>query len=94
MKIWLDDLRAPPDGWSWAKTVQEAEDLLAKTEKDEEISISFDHDLGYQEKTGYDLAKFIEYQTALGREWNVVHWQVHSMNPVGAEKIIQAMRNI
>ena len=28
MKVWLDDVRAPPEGWEWAKTTQEAVDFL------------------------------------------------------------------
>ena len=28
MKLWLDDVRKPPEGWAWAKTADEAIELL------------------------------------------------------------------
>lgn len=43
MKLWLDDMRPAPIGWHWAKTVQEAQELLRTGKVDE---ASLDHDLG------------------------------------------------
>lgn len=43
MNLWLDDVRPAPDGWVWAKTVDEAVALL-QTGKVEQASL--DHDLG------------------------------------------------
>jgi len=40
--MWLDDIRLPPDGWTWVKTAREAKELLAKGVE----WASLDHDLG------------------------------------------------
>jgi len=57
--------------------------------------ISFDHDLGNNQPTGYDIAKRIvdlimNAQYELDPEFRVL---VHSKNPVGAENIRQYMKN-
>lgn len=44
VKLWLDDLRPAPQGWKWAKTYEEAVEMLVKNE----VTVaSLDHDLGY-----------------------------------------------
>jgi len=43
MRLWLDDLRPPPPGWEWAKTVEEA---ILIIESGEVVEASLDHDLG------------------------------------------------
>jgi hypothetical protein len=41
--LWLDDMRLPPEGWVWVKTVEHAKDLL----RDGEVRrASLDHNLG------------------------------------------------
>lgn len=59
--------------------------------------ISFDHDLAHEhyqnqsglnfsEKTGFDCAKWlVEHCTIFGH--NLPHYTIHSMNPVGAQRI-------
>lgn len=48
MKLWLDDVRPAPEGWTRAYTAAEAIDLLkiALNVGDELDDISLDHDLG------------------------------------------------
>lgn len=43
MKIYLDDLRATPDGWTRAYTVEEVQQLL---QNNVVTNMSLDHDLG------------------------------------------------
>lgn len=43
MKLWLDDCRAAPDGWTRATTVDEAIHLVERNVIEE---MSLDHDLG------------------------------------------------
>lgn len=43
MKLWLDDVRPAPAGWTWVKTVDEARDAVLAGGVDE---MSLDHDLG------------------------------------------------
>lgn len=64
MKIWLDDVQTPPnDDWVWVRTATYAT-VVILTERVSEIS--FDHDLGKDMPTGYDLAKAIEKKAYLG----------------------------
>ena len=58
MKVYLDDLRTTPEGWTHVFWPDEAISLL-KTGQVEEISL--DHDLGDDERgTGYDVILWIE----------------------------------
>lgn len=99
MDVWLDDERDPTNsvvkfGFKttgnevWVKTAEEAIELL-KTNK--VISISLDYDLG-TEKTGYDVAKFIE-EGACNGTLDRLHTYVHSHSIDGAEKIKVALRS-
>lgn len=89
MRVWLDDVRPMPSDFThWAKTADEAIALL-KTGLVEEISL--DHDLGL-EKTGYTVALFIE-ESAYNGSLLPLKIKIHSQNPVGKEKMKQAIRN-
>lgn len=91
MKLWLDDLRPAPAGWVHAKTAKEAIKLLSA---DCVKEISLDHDLGEEEDvgSGYDVACFIEENAALGR-LKKLFWNIHSANPVGRIRMMQALNN-
>ncbi len=91
-KIWLDDIRLPPEGWTWVKTSTEAM-LALSTGNVEEISL--DHDLGDEEddtNTGYTVAKFIEKEAYLKR-LPKLKWKIHSANPVGRKNMEAALKN-
>jgi len=91
-RIWLDDVRAPPDNenWTvWAKTIEVCKVYL---EDGRVEAISFDHDLGTAE-TGYTLALYIERLSFTGKLRGPIEWYIHSMNPVGAKNIRKAMEN-
>ena len=77
-----------PEGFDiHVKTYEETIPLLIKNEVE---YISFDHDLG-TEKTGYDIASWIE-KSAFAGTLDPIGWKVHSANPVGAKNIEVAMR--
>lgn len=92
MKLWLDDIRDPNlfghIGWHWVKTAEEAINLL-KTGVVEQASL--DHDLTIEqtlgnidnEKTGYTVVCWMEENNV----WPPNGTKVHSMNPVGREKM-------
>jgi len=92
MKLWLDDIREPPIGWTWAKTAEEAKWYLKSGQVEE---ASLDHDLDWQatvgldklEETGYDLVKWM-CETG---NWPKKKPEVHSMNPVGRENMIKTI---
>lgn len=94
MNIFLDDVRCPDWiynnlDWTICRTAEETISLLCS----EEVKfISFDHDLGEELLTGYDVAKFIEEQVFLGK-MKPPEFKIHSANPIGAERIKQAMEN-
>ena len=46
MKIWLDDIGPAPEGWEWAKSIEEFENLISYLEDGPIEEVSFDHDLG------------------------------------------------
>ncbi len=50
MKLWLDDVRTPPEGWVWAKSYDEAVEILSNLD-DEFTDASLDHDLAFQGMT-------------------------------------------
>jgi len=105
ISLWLDDNRDPSDpkiqelfgakgDEIWVKTVDEAMKYINAGNVD---FISFDHDLDNEgerpsEKTGYDLAKWIE-EGAFDGSIGQMGWNVHSRNPVGAKGIVDAMTN-
>lgn len=100
MKIWLDDIRQPPDNsWTWAKNAYLCAGLLLVNDWDV-TEISFDHDLGYFQdenvldvnNTGYVIAKLIERLAHEGLQKRL-SWQIHSANPVGRRNIELAMKS-
>ena len=90
--LWLDDERYPSkaflnrieDSYYIAPSYEDAIFYLANFTEDqsyEDLFIDFDHDLG-EEKTGYDLAKYI-----LEHDIKIGGFAIHSMNPVGINNI-------
>lgn len=96
MKVWLDDIRDPQVwhhiGWVWAKTADEAIELLSTGKV---THISLDHDLDIQatigntptEKTGYDVICWMEEHNV----WPSIV-KCHSSNPAGRARIEQVIR--
>lgn len=90
MKLWLDDVRPAPEGWT---AVQNAADAIAVLRSGCVELVSLDHDLGPTEAgTGYDVAAWIEEQAASCALPRVM-WRVHSANPVGVRRMEVALRN-
>lgn len=103
-KLFLDDIRFPPDydeDWIIARSMQDA--IWIVEQRGAPVWIAFDHDLADEhyiigqthEKTGYDFAKwFCDYvsdnDVELVEEFG---YSVHSMNPVGAANIKHYMHN-
>lgn len=100
-KLFLDDVRPAPFGWGLARDYENFCSLVDNFDYD---LISFDHDLapehypgfslgsGYMETssnpslnpTGLDCARYVIAKGKVPR-----YVVVHSMNPVGAERIVQ-----
>jgi hypothetical protein len=91
MKVYLDDERTTPDGWTRVYWPDEAIDLLRTGEVTE---ISLDHDLGDDERgTGYDVVLWIEEQAAL-HGFAPPAMKVHSANVSARKKMEAGIRAI
>ncbi len=91
MKIFLDDCRPCPEGWTLALTAGEAIALLEQGNVEE---ISLDHDLGDEEVcgSGYQVATWIE-EKAFHGAISPLKWRIHSANPVGVQKMSAALKS-
>lgn len=96
IRLWHDDVRPAPKGWTWAKTNDEAKTLLSTGNV---VEASLDHDLGADpseglyaqgraEETGLDLAKWI----AKGNFPRLEFITIHSWNPWGAEAMWKVLK--
>lgn len=84
MKVYLDDERETPEGWTRVCWPDEAIGLL-RTGK--VIEISLDHDLGNDDRgTGYDVVKWIEEQVATSH-FVPPKIKVHSANVSARKKM-------
>lgn len=89
MRVYLDDIRTPATDHAWivVRTAQEAIGLINTGNVQ---YISFDHDLGDNVPSGYDVAKHIE-RLCFMQEIRCPEWNIHSANPVGRRYIEAAM---
>lgn len=83
VKVWLDDIRDPPHGWTWVKSIEEAQELL-KIGAVEDISL--DNDLGTGFTEGRELVKWMVTEDV----WPKNKPMVHSANVI-ANKYMKDM---
>ncbi len=86
MKIWVDDLRPVPEGYEWARSVNQAISLVEKAEvAGEEIELlDLDHDLGDYYFDGGDAIKLLDWLAQRDTFYPV---RIHTANPVGRENM-------
>ena len=107
MKLWHDDIRSPPDSsWHWARTNQEARELLARFEG-RCTDLSLDHDLGLHD---LDPSMFESPEVLVGQSadtgMNLVDWllknqhmmptdtlRIHSWNQPAAAEMAARFRD-
>lgn len=91
MKVFLDDERTPPDGWTLVRWPKEAIKIL---ETADVVAISLDHDLGNDAiGTGYDVILWIEEQVAVNNMTPPII-KVHSANTSAKLKMLAGIENI
>ena len=84
MKVYLDDERPTPPGWTRVYWPNEAIDLLQTGDVEE---ISLDHDLGDDQRgTGYDVVLWIE-EAVMTRGFKPPKIKVHSANSSARQKM-------
>lgn len=86
MKLWIDDLRRPPDNtYVWVKSVAEATATISQyAQETDNVFLSFDHDAGNYYNDGGDYIRVLDWLETSGLV-NPTTWtfHIHSMNPVG-----------
>jgi hypothetical protein len=91
MRVYLDDERMTPDGWTRTFWPDEVIALLKTGEVSE---LSLDHDLGDDERgTGYDVVLWIEEAVAL-EGFIPPKLSVHSANSSARDKMLSGIRSI
>jgi len=92
IRVWLDDVREAPAGWTRAFTAREA---IALLEAGGVVEISLDHDLGDDVLcgTGYTVAVWMEEAVAM-RGFAPPTIRIHSANVVGRERMQRAIESI
>ena len=88
MKLWIDDVREPPNlyDYNWIFSVEQAKDTIVACEEncvDIEI-IDIDHDAGVWHYYGGDYIKLLDWLEETSRNYPI---RIHSMNPVGRENM-------
>ena len=92
MKVYLDDERTAPDGWTHVRWPDEVVDLL-KTGKVTELSL--DHDLGDDARgTGYDALLWLERAVIIDGFKPPERIVIHSANASAWKKMSQAIQAI
>ena len=91
MKVYLDDVRKPPKGWTLVLWPDELIKLLKKGNVDE---ISLDHDLGDDKRgTGYDVLTWIEKEVVL-KGFKPPKINIHTANISARKKMENAVKSI
>lgn len=97
IRVYLDDIRTPPEGWTLVKTYEECVEALLTGEVEH---LSLDHDLAdehyalllpdeefdyseFKERTGYDVCKWMVENNV----WPKTSITLHSANPPGRENM-------
>lgn len=89
VRLWIDDMRWPPDGWIWAKNSAEAIFCFRNFVV---LECSFDHDLGGDD-TSMVIIDWLDHQVS-ANVMNLPEWSVHSSNPVGRQNMTRALERI
>ena len=87
MKLWVDDVRPAPEGYSWVKTVKDAKALIhtAMVNREHIEIMSIDHDAGDYACYGGDYIEILNWLEEYMICYFPIH--IHSMNPVGVENM-------
>lgn len=96
MKLWLDDIRPAPDGWTWCKTMGELMPHLEtlKAGGSDVTHISLDNDLGTGEPEGYTVLDALEQWQAEHPEMCMPEIDVHSANHVAVVRMTKVARRL
>jgi hypothetical protein len=92
MRVYLDDERTPPPGWTLVRWPEEA---IALLEAGGVEALSLDHDLGDDDHgTGYDVVRWLEEAVALRGFVPPADLRVHSANVSARVRMEQGLASI
>ena len=84
--LFIDDIRECPEGWDVARTFDDVKFWCA--DNGIPARVSFDHDMGMV-YDGYDIAKWMITMNMLPAN----QCFVHSANPIGAQRIMDLLKD-
>lgn len=93
MKLWIDDVRPAPEGYTWAKSVLMAKWHIMAYEgtyrctgdkKYKVELIDIDHDAGEYAQYSGDYIKLLDWLEETGRNYPI---RIHSKNVVGVQNM-------
>lgn len=91
MKVYLDDERIAPEGWTQVRWPDEAIALLHSRNV---THLPLDHDLGDDRRgTGYDVLLWIENEVAL-QQFLPPAITIHTANPAARARMLAAVDSI
>lgn len=93
MRLWIDDVRMPPDeSWLWIRTANAAKKNIKEYDerhnlKDDYILISLGCDAGDFASEGNDCIEILNWLEEYGCVDETYEFHVHSINPVCRENM-------
>jgi hypothetical protein len=91
MRIYMDDARTTPEGWTRTYTVEET---IAFLDTRLVTHLSLDNDLGEGQQEGYKVLDWLEEQVFTDMSFPVPEVTVHSSNASRVEYMHRALRSI
>lgn len=91
MKLWIDDVRLPPEDYIWYKEINPALRFIRANYKDIEL-IDFDHDAGEFRLNGKEdyiviLNELERLAHVHGFDFSHIVFRFHSANPAGVRNM-------
>lgn len=88
MKLWIDDIRAAPNGYVRCYTVSEAKEFCKAHEMADIQEINIDHDAGECGEDYINLLNWLE-EMQFTAGWDIkTTFHIHSFNPVGVKNML------
>jgi hypothetical protein len=91
MRIYMDDARETPDGWTRTYTVEET---IAALLTRKVTHLSLDNDLGEGQPEGYKVIDWLEETVHGDMHFPMPEVQIHSSNASRVEYMHRALRSI
>lgn len=90
VRIWIDDVRQPPEGYLWFKKTEDFIDYVDQNGVDDIKLIDIDHDAGDFQEFGGDYIRCLDYLEF--RKAKNLNIRIHSQNPVGVKSMRQIIK--